>query len=715
MKNNAFYTSAIALDFTHLQLVIYSEIQIEIKSFVLLQDGQKYKVLTPKRRVSLHAVYFYEFVLNEDLKLGHQYSIAFGPDFSDVIINLGNLSQNEKFDELYSYDGDDLGATYHQDYTDFALWAPLANRVYLKIARPNEDNFTYYALSRSTRGVYRLRLNGDYEGARYRYIVNNFGNEKEVIDPYAKSGFGNSSYSAIINLDKIKEIPSNREHLPFFKSNCHAIIYEASVRDMTIHPHTDIAQKGKFLGMIERNKKTRKGHPAGYDYLTSLGFTHLQLLPILDFDNVDEYSVTKKYNWGYDPIHYFTLEGSYSSNPDDPYARMIEFKKLVSAYHEAGIRINLDVVYNHVYEVEYSLYERIVPNYFFRRENDGRRANQSWCGNVFASERKMGRKLILDSIKFLFETYDIDGLRFDLMGLMDVNTMKEISSLVKKLRGDAMLYGEGWNMGSTPYDHSPSATLDNAQLLPEYAFFNDRYRNIVKGLGQETHLEENGFLLGNNNFLDGFKFVYSGSCINRLYPKLFLKASQSINYVECHDNGTIFDVIDRSLDKESLDDKLNRLLLINKTILMSFGIPFFHMGQEIGLSKKFHTNTYNEGDLYNQFDYDVLDKRYHLIEHFQNAIKMRKELSFLRIDESETIDDMLAYLPCDDALLIDFKGELLHKYDSFKIFINPYLKTIYYDLDDNYTIYYPGIQAEEKSIKVNHAMIPPLSAVLFFK
>ena len=715
MKNNAFYTSAIAQDFNHLQLVIYSEIQLDIKSFVLLKDGNKFKILSPKRRASLHALYFYEFLLNEDLVLGHQYSITFGSDFNDVIINLSNLPQNEKFDELYSYDGSDLGPTYHPNYTEFALWAPLAHRVCLKIARPNEEEFSYYMLKRNERGVYRIKLMGDYDGARYRYIVNNFGNEKEVIDPYAKSGLGNSSYSSVIDINKIKDIPSNRENLPFFKSNCHAIIYEASVRDMTIHPHTDIVNKGKFLGMIEEDKKTRKGHPAGYDYLTSLGFTHLQLLPVLDFANVDEYAIKNKYNWGYDPIHYFTLEGSYSSNPDDPYARMIEFKKLIGAYHKAGIRINLDVVYNHVYEVEYSLYERIVPNYFFRRESDGRRSNQSWCGNVFASEKRMGRKLILDSIKFLFDVFDIDGLRFDLMGLMDVNTMKEISTLVRSVRPDAMLYGEGWNMGANTMDNSPLATMDNAHLLPEYGFFNDRYRNIVKGLGQETHLEENGFLLGNNNFLDGFKFVYSGSCINRLYPKLFVKASQSINYVECHDNGTIFDVIDRSLDKENVEDKLNRLLLINKTILMSFGVPFFHMGQEIGLSKNFHTNTYNEGDLYNQFDYDVYDKRYHLIEHFSNAIKMRKELSFLRIDESETIDKMLSYLPCDDALLIDFKGELLHKYDSFKIFINPYLKTIYYDLNDHYTIYYPLVKEADKSIKVNHAMIPPLCAELFFK
>lgn len=714
MNQLNFYADAKAFDFNKITLVIYSDARFSINSFVLLKNGKKFKSIYPTKRSSLHMIYYYEFLLDEKLELGNLYTISLGTHVGEVNIDLSPLAQLATFDDLFAYDGDDLGANYDKKSTTFALWAPLANRVILKYAKHNSDNFHLVEMHRYDKGVYRIKIDGDLDGARYQYIVNNYGHVVEALDPYGKSSTANSQYSVVIDLKRLVAINTHRDKLPFFKSNCHAIIYEASVRDLTSFDGTDIVNKGKFLGLIEKNRRSKGGNKAGFDYLVSLGFTHLQLLPVQDFANVDELLPRHKYNWGYDPLQYFTIEGSYSTDPQDPYSRMREFKKMIGAFHKAGIRINLDVVYNHVFEVEYSLFEKIVPNYYFRRNSDGSRASHSGCGNDFASERKMARKLILDSIKFLLDVYDIDGLRFDLMGLIDVNTMKEVATLVKSIRPDAMLYGEGWNMGGKTFDNSPLATLENANLLPNYAFFNDRYRNIVKGLGQGTYLEENGFLFGNKNFLDGFKFVYTGSCIDQIYPRLFAKASQSINYVECHDNGTIFDVIDQTLPNETMEDKIGRLSLINKTILLSYGIPFFHMGQEIGLSKHFHTNTYNEGDFYNQFNYDIMDERIELVRYFKNYIKMRKELSFLRIDEPEIIDALIKYPPFSDGLQIDFQDELLHDFRAFKIFINPYHHVMYYDLKDDFNIYHPDYKNSDY-IKVSNLMVAPLSALMLFK
>ncbi|MCF0116513.1 MAG: type I pullulanase, partial [Bacilli bacterium] len=397
---------------------------------------------------------------------------------------------------------------------------------------------------------------------------------------------------------------------------------------------TNIENKGKYLGLIEEGKITKGGHQAGFDYFKSLGFTHLQLLPVLDFVTVDENNPDKTYNWGYDPMQYFALEGSYSTNPNDPYSRIIEFKKLVSSFHKAGIRINLDVVYNHIYKVETSILQKIVPNYYFRRDKQNKFLNHSYCGNELASERPMVRKLILDSIRNLIEEYHIDGIRFDLMGLIDINTMKEVEKLVHSIKKDAMIYGEGWNMYTETSDRSELATMDNADKLPNIAFFNDRYRNIVRGAGDKAHLNEPGYMLGSFNYKDGFLFAYFGGTIDKPFPPLFSNLNQSINYVECHDNATLYDAIRHSTDDI---DELRLVRKINKLLILSLGIPFIHAGQELGLTKFNHHNTYNKGDRFNKFDYSLLDQRYDMALSMATSIKNRKELSIFRCEDMSYI------------------------------------------------------------------------------
>lgn len=584
-------------------------------------------------------------------------------EFGEHHLNVNNAVDFYDFDMRFSYDGDDLGATYTPQHTTFKLWAPLASRVYLYI------NGNEREMKRLDKGVYSLSLDGDFDGVKYRFILEINGKTIVATDPYAKSSSTNGEFSYVINREKIA-MDMYEENLPKMNSYLDAIIYEANVRDMTIDENTNIENKGKFLGLIEKGRTTKGGNPAGFDYLISLGFTHLQLMPVLDFVTVDEANPGKKYNWGYDPQQYFTLEGSYATNPEDPYSRIKEFKRMVREFHRFGVRVNLDVVYNHVYEAKTSVFNKIVPNYFFRRDEQGKFLNHSFCGNEVASERPMARKLIIDSIKYLIEEFHVDGFRFDLMGLMDVVTMQELEKAARAIKDDVMLYGEGWDMFTETNDDTPLANMNNADMLKGYAFFNDRYRNIARGIGGGAELEEVGYLLGNQDFLSGFKFVYLGSASDVTYPPLFASPYQSINYVECHDNATLYDVIRSSTDVEDVERMIKK---VNKAILFSFGIPFIHAGQEIGQSKFNYANTYNMGDKYNKFRYDLLDQRIGLSNSLKAFIQARKSIRLFHDSNTDVVLQRTKLEEVDDILhiLID---DIKEKSTVYHIFINPTTK-----------------------------------------
>lgn len=590
--------------------------------------------------------FIYKFNYQKEV-LGKKFFIRSGE--KNISIDISKAIDFDRFDFHYYYDGDDLGSTYSRDYTKFVLWAPLAREVNLRI-KGNE-----YPLKRGDHGVYRCVVDGDLDGELYDYKL--LINDEEVIatDPYAKSTNTNSKKSAVINLDKL-EMDMYDESLPPFSSPVEAIIYEASVRDMTISNQTNIVNKGKFLGLTERGCVSKANNPAGIDYIASLGITHLQLLPVLDFASVDD-TRSDQYNWGYDPLNFFALEGSYSTNPEDPYSRMKEFKKLVQTAHRLGIRINLDVVYNHVYQLGLFSANKITPNYFFRFENN-KLANHSGCGNDFATEKEMARKMILDSLKFLLKTYDIDGYRFDLMGLIDIETIKRAEIILKAIKPNIMLYGEGWNMYPQSKITDEFANMDNYKKIPHIGHFNDRYRNILKGIGDKSELNESGFLMGNPNFMEGFKYIYKAGTEEGIYPVLFNNYSQSLNYVECHDGTTLGDVI---LDTLTNDDDLPKYIkLFNKVLLLSPGMTFIHMGQEFGQSKFGQYNTYNLGDRYNAFDYDVMDQRKNLVDSLINYIKIRKSIPLFKEDKPEIVNKMIEFDNNDTVIDITLKSNKIY-------------------------------------------------------
>ncbi len=651
--------------------------------FILLSDGKISETLKIEKAWTHAGIFFYDLKLREPLVLGHAYDVVI-EQFGSTPLDVSAAVDFPTFDADTFYDGDDLGCTYLANETKFVVWAPLASKVTLRLVLDKKESF--YVMQRGEKGTYRIVLKGNWETARYRYLIVNSGIEREVTDLYAKASTQNGEDSVVLDFAKLS-VDFHHDKLPKFEKYTDAIIYETSVRDITSDASTNIVHKGRFLGMIEKGRTTQKGYPAGFDYLARLNMTHIQLMPVYDFKTVDEKDPSRSYNWGYDPAQYFVPEGSFASNLEDPASRIRDLKLLVSGFHDIGIRINLDVVYNHVYLYQYSTFEKVVPNYFFRRKKNGKMSDGSFCGNDIASERPMVRKMLIDACAYWVKEYGIDGYRFDLMGIIDTDTMKGILKACRAIKPDFMIYGEGWDM-PTELPGEMKSSMNNADRLPDFAFFNDAFRDISKGGTMGDKIAEPGYLLGATHYRLGFKFAYVGSCMDLIFPAKFKSALQTINYVECHDNETFYDKLEKCHEVDDVELKLKRVKLANAAVMFAFGIPFFHMGQEIGLSKGGDTNSYRSGDKVNKFDYRMLDERPALALYFADLIKFRKKYPFLRTEKSVDIENMIRFEDLNDAgLIIDYVDlEKIAPWKAFKVIINPSKETLYYELDDYYQI-----------------------------
>ena len=597
-----------------------------------------------------------------DILLGRDYKIVSSEEES-VYLDLEEYIQSEEFDQLYAYDGNDLGATYLKEATSFKLWSPVSDKVSLKLEK-NDNSFVVYEMKRGEKGVYHIEVEGDHLLKKYSYLVRVNGRENEINDPYEISTSLNSKYSVIIDLEAVKKIGTvslkNK-----FESYLDAIIYELHIRDFTENLKTDNA--GTYLGMIDK-----------IDYLKKLGITHVQLLPVLDYGTCDDV-IKEPYNWGYDPISYFALEGSLSIMPEDPLSRMIEFKTLVNELHKAGIRVIMDVVYNHIYDYTHHDFQKNVPFYYFRKYRN-KMCNASGCGNDIASERKMVRKIILDSVKFLLQTYDVDGFRFDLMGLTDVDTMNQITKLAKSIKEDVMLYGEGWHMPTNLNDGQKSSYL-NADKLPNIAFFNDSFRDLIKGA--TFNLKDKGYISGNLDYQTAVEQALLGSVLSNK----FSSSSQSVNYVECHDNQTLYDKLANIYDDKEMI--LNRVKLANALTILSLGIPFIHMGQEIGLSKFGLDNTYNVSKV-NNMDWNLVKEREEMVKYMIDLIEIRKHFIIDKcIDDKELLVktfDMFK-LPCGVLTIAIRDPKFTNGHKKVLVLINPTDKNQSIDLDEYFRLF----------------------------
>ena len=708
------FVSAKLINLRKIHIFVYTSIPRPQRiDFLLLVDNQRYNIKDYKQN-STSGIYIFDLELPFDYPFGKNVSINM-TYFGNIPVDISNVVNFPEFDEMFNYDGDDLGVRYSKESTSFALWAPIADKVLLELEN-SDGTFTSLNMIREEKGVYRLTVPGDLLRRKYHYVITNNGATRIINDPYGTGTSLNSEYSAVVDVTSLKNkekiIPTKK-----IEKYTDAIIYEVNIRDFTEPSNTNIENKAKYLGMVEENKTSSFGDKVGLDYLKDLGITHIQLQPILDYNSNDIYKICKEYNWGYDPVSMFAIEGQYSSNPEDPQSRVEEFREMVDRLHKHNIRVVVDVVYNHMFDYMLTSLEASVPNYYFRKRLNGTPAMASGCGNDFASEKYMARKAIVESVVHLFETFDIDGIRFDLMGLMDITTINEIELKIHAIKKDAILYGEGWNMG-LELPMSEKACAENAFKMPNIGFFNDSFRDILKGPTFQDRIKEKGFINGDFSYVNGFHFSFMGSVVNFCFPSKYLNANQSINYIECHDNNTVFDKLSASNEDEDKTLLYDRVKLGNALTVLSFGVPFIHMGQEIGQTKFGLDNTYNIPKV-NNFDLTGLHERKEMVTYLKSVISLRNnELSFLKdLTTKEEIEHIFNFVRTSEGLLILESSDLsnVSSYESVYILINIHSHAIKYEFNDYKSLLFSGgvIFKKEDSPTIKNGMIAPCSLEIF--
>jgi len=505
------------------------------------------------------------------------------------------------------------------------------------------------------------------EGIRYKYEVMNNLTRREITDPYGKASTENGQYSVVVDFSKT--IPIKTELVPPLLQPTDAIIYEVSVRDFTIHPSSLVKYPGKFLGMTEL-VYCEAGFPRGLAYLKELGVTHIQLLPIFDFEGVDELEPEKSYNWGYNPSQYNVPEGSYASDATNPYVRINELKTLVNSLHEHGFGVIMDVVFNHVFDRRTFPFDAMVPTYFYRYDYQGMPSNGSGCGNDLATERKMVRKFILDSMRFWLEEYGIDGFRFDLMGLIDVDTMNAARQMCDGINPNILLFGEGWDM-NTALVRDQKAAKFNANKMPGIGHFNDTFRDTIKG-HTFNHMDR-GLALGSFSYANIGKQVLGGSsglAFGETFK--FYQPSQSINYVECHDNHTFWDRMKISNGDEGEIVCRKRQLLATAMVLFSQGIPFLHCGQEFFRTKGGEENSYKSPDAINAIDWEEVHTQKQGVDLIKGYIEIRKSHGAFRFSSSNLIKKHLRIFQYHNSV-IEYSLKNVKNYGPYneiRIFFN---------------------------------------------
>lgn len=710
MQNS--YIKAVLYSLNTIRVFVFTNIPRREKPNFLLREGENIELLRVIKSVSQGPLTIYDLALNHEIKFGLGYQISMA-DLGLTELDLSNAVNFPEFDKMFNYDGDDLGAIYSKEETKFALWAPLASSVILAL-EDDAHNKTYHLMQRTDKGVYRITIKGDLLNRPYMYCVTNSGISRITRDPYGKGVTLDSVYSAVVDVNAIKSririTPQNE-----IKNYVDSVIYETSVRDFTEDNSTNILHKGKYLGFVEPGRVTNAKNPAGLDYLKYLGITHVQLLPIIDFRGVSDIYTKDSYNWGYDPISIFAIEGSYSTKPEIPQKRLEEFAFMVDELHRHNIRVNLDVVFNHVYDYLESAFEKVLPNYFFRRKRDGQIAEASGCGNDFASERHMAKKVILDALNYFVDVFDVDGYRFDLMGLLDIDTIEKGYQNAKKIKKDVMFYGEGWNMGyELPSEEK--ANMDNAEKLPDVAFFNDIFRDSVRGSnGYGGSLMNAGYVNGNVGCANDVEYVMSGSSIDIERPARFLNANQTINYVECHDNHTLRDKLSFTNEEEEIDLILKRIKFANAINLLSIGVPLIHMGQEVGLTKHLQGNTYNVTEV-NNMDWKVVDERFEMAKYLKDLIFFRKNNDIFAEFDPNEYTKRVSFYQTDNGLLytkyVNKKGGMFGR--TIVILMNPNAEPRSYVLTQDSTLVFSDVgNIINNEIIVSRGNIGPATIRIF--
>jgi pullulanase len=583
--------------------------------------------------------------LDADLMLGKPYTVTH-PKFGKATTTPGLIMNSEGFNSRYTYTGDDLGNTYSPQETRFRIWAPTASNVdlvtYLNETTPLSQGVVEHMTS-DVKGTWISAIKGDLNGKIYNYRVTVGGVEREAVDPYVRATTINGIRGVVVDLIKTNPKLWTTPKPSFSGKSTDAVIYELHIRDLSMDSTSNIpaAHKGLYLALTDVNTKSSTGSPTGVNAIKDLGVTHVELLPVFDYASVDESSPT--FNWGYDPQNYNVPEGSYSTNPHNPQIRITELKSAVQALHDDKLRVMMDVVYNHVFNASDFSEEKIVPGYFFRTNADGTLANGSGVGNDVASERPMVRKFIIDSVKYWASQYHFDGFRFDLMGLLDITTMQKIRKALDAIDPSILIIGEGWDMGTLAA--SDRANQKNIANLAGIAAFNDELRDGIKGSVFDS--TDQGYATGKVSQMGHVKVGIVGNIDygRGIEGKWTAKdPTQSVNYVESHDNLTLFDKLTASV-KAASPTKIELLDRFSASIaLLAQGVPFMQAGQEFLRSKNGDSNSYKSNDSVNSLKWDLRSKNSTTLNYYKGLIALRLSHPAFRMSSATAVKRNLVFL-----------------------------------------------------------------------
>lgn len=607
------------LDDARLMTIIVDQKYYHNEYQLSIYENRKPIAFEKCQEVLYDQVYKLSLRLEKDANLRDDWKVTLDESLEVEVIS-GKIVRTPRFIEENDYQDNDLGIQYFKGHTIFKLWAPIAKKVHLLIENSQGQKQTV-ELSFDRNGVWQADVFGDLDGYAYIYNVYVNGGWKKVKDPYAVASKANAEMAYVINPLNLYKMTNKQ---PIQET---PIIYELSVRDFSADKTSDFTHSKKYLGMIESNKKTAHECPIGFDYIKSLGVTHIQLMPVYDFTGVDELKPDNAYNWGYNPSQYFLPEGSYASRPNDPYNRIDELRQVVDTYHKNQIGVIMDVVYNHVDTYKKFPYEILVPGYAFRVDKQEIMTNFSGCGNDLNTAMPMIRKLIIDSLTLWTKAYLMDGFRFDLMGLIDVETMNLIVETLNKINPNILIYGEGWQMDNNP----KLAHMNNPLVSKKVGFFNDLFRDSIKG--STFNLIDKGFAFGNMDYQIQVESLFSNTS-----P---IKNNQSINYVECHDNHTFFDKA-MTIFEDQAQAQTYQLLATCLTLIAP-GTPFLHLGQEFYRSKACVGNSYNVSDDINQIIWYDVERYSPSIDIVKQFIQFRKQLRDKEIQKIHWFDEGFSY------------------------------------------------------------------------
>lgn len=665
-------------------------------------------------------------------------SYRFDPTWiNEVGLMMTNYYDTDEFNEKYAYDGTDLGATFdneeHPTATTFKVWAPTSTNVELRLYKTGNyetdtEPMRTVTMERGDKGVFSCTIPEDLDGVYYTYVVTNAKGTNEVTDPYAKSAGVNGRRGMVVNFTRLNKTIEgwSADVRPFTGNAVDAVIYEAHVRDMTISETSGVPEemRGTFIGLAQDSTYTENGVTVstGLKHMQELGVTHVQLQPFYDYASVDETRSVKtlttekdEYNWGYDPQNYNVLEGSYSTNPYDGYTRIVEFKQMVMAMHNAGLSINMDVVYNHTASTENSNLNLLVPYYYYRTKANGSFYNGSGCGNEVASERYMVNKFLRESCKFWIEEYHLSGFRFDLMGLIDNQTMIDIYKDCSAIYPSIMVYGEPWGGGTTKLKSGISESKLTEQMTVQESLaqdyfsgsdvlvgaFNDVIRNAVRG--------DNG---PGKGYVQGMTADASmvAMCVAGMFSKGTIKTQAInpnlvLNYVSCHDNYTLYDQLVQTMKEDRLPAAYTQA---DSIVFLAEGVPFIQEGEEFMRSKldpetnKYCGNSYNVGDFINVMDYSLKIRHMDIFEKLKELIAFRKATAAFRLASRQEIKDNLTDV-------VSEKGNVRYRIGEYLVIHS--ISGVTVELDGDYEIVYSNVRTDygtvsgEISVSVNESIV----------